>query len=121
VIVFSKSAEEHAQRLGNVLQRFDEANLQLHPGKCVFAQPKLQYLGYVLSDKGLSASPYKVKGVELYPTPKNSMDVRALMRLASFYRMLVQDFSELAKPLTKLTRKNSNLHGAKICNRLLRE
>jgi hypothetical protein len=31
VFVFSRSAEEHAQRLENVLQRFDRANLQLHP------------------------------------------------------------------------------------------
>jgi hypothetical protein len=37
VVVFSTSAEEHALRLENVLRRFDEANLQLHPGKCVFA------------------------------------------------------------------------------------
>jgi hypothetical protein len=106
VIVFSKSAEEHAQRLGNVLQRFDEANLQLHPGKCVFAQPKVQYLGYVLSDKGVSASPDKVKAVERYPTPKNVKDVRAFLGLASFYRRLVKDFAEVAKPLTQLTRKN---------------
>ena len=34
-IVYSKSAEEHAARLENVLSRFDEANLQLHPGKSV--------------------------------------------------------------------------------------
>ena len=42
VIIFSKSAEEHALRLENVFRRFDEANLQLHPGKCVFAQSKVQ-------------------------------------------------------------------------------
>jgi len=39
IILFTSSAEEHARRLENVLQRFDRANLQLHPGKCVFAQP----------------------------------------------------------------------------------
>ena len=35
--VYSKSAEEHAARLENVLRRFEEADLQLRPGKCVFA------------------------------------------------------------------------------------
>lgn len=52
-VIFSKTAEEHALRLEHVLERFDRANLQLHPGKCVFAQPKVKYLGYVLSDKGV--------------------------------------------------------------------
>jgi len=61
VVVFSRSAEEHAQRLENVLQRFDRANLQLHPGKCEFAKSQVQYLGYVLSEKGVSASADKVK------------------------------------------------------------
>jgi hypothetical protein len=42
VILFSKTAEEHAARLENVLQMSDQANLQLHPGKCAFAQPQVQ-------------------------------------------------------------------------------
>jgi len=56
LIVFSKTAEGHAQRLEEVLRRFDEANLQLHSGKCVIVQPEVRYLGYVLSEKGVSAS-----------------------------------------------------------------
>ena len=39
VIVLSSSAEEHARRLESVLQGFDQANWQLHPGKCASAQP----------------------------------------------------------------------------------
>jgi len=41
VIVYSRSAEEHAARLEHVLARFDEANLQLHPGKCALAQSQV--------------------------------------------------------------------------------
>ena len=40
VIVYSSSAEEHAARLEHVLGRFQEASLQLHPGKCEFARPQ---------------------------------------------------------------------------------
>jgi hypothetical protein len=39
VIVFGKTIEEHASRLEHVLQRFDRANLQPQPSKCVFATP----------------------------------------------------------------------------------
>jgi hypothetical protein len=106
LIVFSKIAEEHAQRLEEVLSGLEEANLQLHPGKCVFAQPEVHYLGYVLSDKGVSASPDKVTAVRQYPVPKNVKDVGAFFGLASFYRRLVTNFAEIAKPLTALTRKD---------------
>jgi len=102
-IIYSKSAEEHAARLENVLERFDKANLQLHPGKCAIAQPRVNYLGYVLSDNGVSASADKVKAVKNYPTPRSLKEVRAFLGLASFYWRLVPNFAESAKPLTKLT------------------
>jgi hypothetical protein len=106
LIVFSNTAEEHAQRLEEVLCRLDEANLQLDHGKCVIAQPELCYLGYVLSENSVSASPDKVTAVRQYPVPKNIKDVRAFFGLALFYKRLVSNFAEIAKPLTAVTRKD---------------
>jgi hypothetical protein len=45
VIIYSKTIEQHVRRLEHVLDRFDRANLQLQPSKCVFAQPEVKYLG----------------------------------------------------------------------------
>ena len=89
-----------------MLSTFDEANLQLHPKKCVFAQPEVQYLGFVLSEKGVSASIEKVKAVREYLTPKDVRDVTAILGLESFYRKLVPNFAQITKPLTTLTRKD---------------
>ena len=61
VILFADTIEEHACRLKHVLQRFEKAHLQLQPGKCVFAQSQVQYLGYIVSRDGITASPDKVK------------------------------------------------------------
>jgi hypothetical protein len=106
IVIFPRSIEEHAQRLENLLQRFEAANLRLHPGKCVIAQPNVQYLGYGLSEEEITASPDKIKAVNQYPISKGVKDVRAFIGLAYFYRRLVPDFSEMAKPLTTLTRKD---------------
>jgi hypothetical protein len=62
VIVFGKTIEGHASRLEHVLQRFD--NLQLQPIKCFFAQPQVEYLGYIVSRDGIKASPDKSKAVQ---------------------------------------------------------
>jgi hypothetical protein len=90
LIVFSKTSEEHAQRLEEVLSRLEEANLQLHLGKCVIAQPEVHYLVYVLSEKAVSANLDKVTAVRQYPVPKNVKDVRAFIGLAiclSYYTL----------------------------------
>jgi hypothetical protein len=107
-VVYATSTEEHALPLENMLQLFDIDNLQLHPGNCVFAQPRLNYLGYVLSDKGITASADKVNAVKKYPAPKIAKDIRAFRDLTSFYRRLVPKFAEVAKPLTILTRNNQD-------------
>jgi len=88
-----------------VLQRFGRANRQLRPGKCVFADPQVQYLGFVLSQDGITPSPEKVKTMRQYPAPKNVKKVRSFLELASFYRKLITNFAEIGKPMTVLTCK----------------
>jgi hypothetical protein len=56
ILAFADSIEEHARRLDEVLQRFEKANLLLQPGKCTFALPLVNYLGYVVSRDGVTAS-----------------------------------------------------------------
>ena len=100
ILIFANDIQEQARRLEHVLQRFDRANLQLQAGKCVFAHPKVEYLGYVVSQVGILASPEKVQAVQKYPVPKTVRDVRSFIGLASFYRRLIPNFAETAKPLT---------------------
>ena len=71
VIIYGDTTEENASRLSHVLERFDRANLQLQPGKCVFAQPQVEYLGYMESRDGIRASPDKTMAVKNFPIPKN--------------------------------------------------
>ena len=106
VIVYWNTIEEHASRLEHVLERFERANLELQPSKCVFVQPQVEYLGYVISRDGIRASPEKTRAVKNFPVPRNAKEVRSFLGLASFYRRLVPKFAQIAKPLTELLRKH---------------
>jgi hypothetical protein len=66
----------------------------------------VHYLGFVLSGKGVTASADKVKAVREYPTPKKVRNFTVFLGIVSFYRRLLSNFAEVAKPLTKLTRKD---------------
>jgi hypothetical protein len=103
VIIYSKTIEEHTKRLEHVLDRFDRANLQLQPSKCVFAQPEVKYLGSIESGEELTACSEKTEVDRRYPTPKSVKQVRAFLGLASFYLRLVPNFADTANPLTELT------------------
>jgi hypothetical protein len=79
VIIFADTIEEHTRRVEHVLQRFDRANLLLQSGKCLFAQPRVQYLGYRVSRDGIEAAPDKVKAVRNYSVPKTVKDLRSFL------------------------------------------
>jgi len=110
IIVFSSSVAGHLDRLRVVLDRLRSAGLKLKPGKCVFLQKSVSFLGHVVSDAGISTDPEKTRAVAEWPRPTRLRDVRAFLGLASYYRRFVQNFSVISAPLHQLSRKNQIFH-----------
>ena len=73
--------------------------------KCEFYQTEVEYLGFDVGPYGVKPSIAKVKAVAEWPTPKSVKDVRSFLGLASLYRKFIHRFSEIATPLTNLTKK----------------
>ncbi|KAI3795203.1 hypothetical protein L1987_37852 [Smallanthus sonchifolius] len=49
--------------------------------------------------------PAKIETVKEWNVPKTPTEIRSFLGLAGYYRRFIQDFSRIALPLTKLTRK----------------
>ena len=64
----------------------------------------MDYLGFEVSSQGVHASRDKVRAVVEWPRPTDVHDVRSFLGLASYYRKSIRGFSEIARPLTDLTR-----------------
>jgi hypothetical protein len=63
ILVFSKSKKEHEENLCIVLQRLRDHQLYAKFSKCEFWLTKVQFLGHVVSSKGISVDPSKVREV----------------------------------------------------------
>ena len=107
IIVYSKSEAEHIQHLADIFDRLDKAGLKLKLSKCSFFQSQVKYLGHIISSEGISPDPEKVKVMRRLQAPKTVREVRSIVGMASYYRRFIPHFSEIAKPLTELTKKNS--------------
>ena len=102
LIIFSKTVEEHFERLEKVFQKIKEHNLKFTPKKCKFFQEKVRYVGHIVSEAGIEADPAKTEKVLNWPTPKNSDEVRQFLGFAGYYRKFVPGFSKIARPLNDL-------------------
>ena len=54
---------------------------------------------------GVSVDPEKVEAVMSWERPKSVFEIRSFLGLAGCYRIFIEDFSRLAAPMTRLTRK----------------
>jgi hypothetical protein len=97
----------HACRLEHVLQCSRKQIYNCSHGNAYLCK-QVKYLGYVVSQDGITAPLDKVKAVQQYLVPKNAKDVRSFLGLVLFYRHLVHKFAEIAKPLTELIRKDAS-------------
>ena len=104
ILIFSRTMEEHWQHLRWALSRLREAKLYGRLHKCEFLKDQVDYLGFEVSPRGIQASPEKVRAIIEWPKPKGVHDIRSFLGLASYYRRFVRGFSEMARPLTALTR-----------------
>ena len=104
ILIFSRNLDEHWQHLRWALDQLRKAKLYGRLHKCEFLKDQVEYLGFEVGPRGIQASPGKVKAIIEWPRPKSVHDVRSFLGLASYYRRFVRGFSEMARPLTQMTR-----------------
>ncbi|RVW83267.1 Transposon Tf2-12 polyprotein [Vitis vinifera] len=64
ILVYSKDLKEHCDHLQSVLSILANHQLHVNGKKCLFAKPQLEYLGHLVSAKGVAADPNKISTME---------------------------------------------------------
>ena len=107
IVIYSGTWEQHMRQVAAVLQSLRQAGLTANPRKCVIGRREIQYLGYHLGGGEVRPQVAKTAAVAASPRPRTKKEVRGFLGLAGYYRQFVPHFSDLASPLTDLTRKSA--------------
>ena len=117
VLIFSATFNDHLKHLKLVFDRLRQHNLKLKLKKCDFMKTSVNYLGHVVSNKGLQPDPSKIEKIKNYPAPTSVTELKRFLGLASYYRRFIARFSKIAGPLHKLLKKDTAFNWSAECER----
>ena len=104
LVVSHGSFEEHIEELDTVMKRLHNAGLKCKIDKCMFAQPEIEYLGYIITKDGIKPNPKKIQAIVNLQRPSTKKEVRHFVGMVQYYRDLWPKRSEILLPLTDLTK-----------------
>ena len=115
ILVYSPDMETHLEHLRKLFMRLREADLKLKEVKCNFLKKHIQCLGHIILGKGITPMPEKLACIKDMPPPKTPKEVKQFLGLIGYYPKFVPRFSDLARPLNMLTRKDVPFERTPIC------
>ncbi|XP_058202900.1 uncharacterized protein LOC131317359 [Rhododendron vialii] len=121
ILIYSPSEVEHQSHLTIVLELLREHRLYAKLSKCEFWLSEVKFLGHVVSNGGVSVDPEKIQSVMNWHRPKNVFEIHSFLGLAGYYCRFVLDFSRLAAPMTRLTRKGTRFVWGDACETAFEE
>ena len=104
IIIFSKTEEEHLQHLEIIFQRLCEVELKLKQSKCSFMKLHIEYLGHLILENGVEPMLDKLSTIKEMAAPRSPKEIKQLLGLVGYYQKFIPRFSDVAKPLMRLTR-----------------
>jgi len=105
ILVATDTEEGYNELVEEVLRRLEENNLFIKPEKYKWKVREVEFLGVVISPKGVEMQKEKVEGVLNWPAPRNVKEVQKFLGLTNYYRRFIKNFARIAAPLHVLVRK----------------
>nr|CAI44621.1 B1168G10.5 [Oryza sativa Japonica Group] len=121
ILIYSRTKEEHEEHLRLALEKLREHQLYAKFSKCEFWLSEVKFLGHVISAGGVAVDPSNVESVTNWKQPKTVSEIRSFLGLAGYYQRFIENFSKIAKPMTRLLQKDVKYKWSEECEQSFQE
>nr|GFA39132.1 reverse transcriptase domain-containing protein [Tanacetum cinerariifolium]GFA39138.1 reverse transcriptase domain-containing protein [Tanacetum cinerariifolium] len=113
--IFENSFQARLSHLEKMLKRCEDTNLCLNWEKSHFMVKEGIVLGHKIFKEGIEVDKAKVDVIAKLPHPTTVKGIRSFLGHAGFYQRFIQDFSKIARPMTRLLEKDTPFLFSKEC------
>jgi len=85
ILIYSENPTEHRKQVKEVLRQLKANGLVVSPSKCVFHKEQVEFLGFILSPRGICMDEEKVWIIRDWPPPRRLKDMQSFLGFANFY------------------------------------
>nr|GEY31797.1 reverse transcriptase domain-containing protein [Tanacetum cinerariifolium] len=112
ILVYAMHRARFRERM---LKRCEDTNLCLNWEKSPFMVKEGIVLSHKISKNEIEVDKAKVDVISKLPHPTTIKGIRSFLGHAGLYRRFIQDFSKIARPMTRLLEKDTPLFFSKEC------
>jgi hypothetical protein len=83
--IVSKDKHEHQEQVKRILEKLRQHQLSLKAEKCYFEKEEIEFLGLIISKKGIRMDPHKVKAITDWLIPTTKRELQQFLGFINFY------------------------------------
>ena len=102
ILIASRDEVEHIRHLRILFTRLAEYGIIVHPNKCVFGLPELNFLGHHVSAAGITPLSESVKAIQEFNLSQRQKQLRRFLAMINFYHRFLPHCAMLLAPLNNL-------------------
>ncbi len=115
IIIYSKILKKHKQHVQLILNRLQEADLQIDIDKCKFHVQKIIFLELLMSIERLKMNSWKMQAVVDWSTLNNLTQIQFFIDFCNFYQCFIKNFLKIVCSMIQLTQKKIIFEWNKVC------
>jgi len=121
MLVKSLRAKDHLDHLRDCFKTLNEYGMKLNPAKCTFGVTSGEFLGYIVTQRGIKANPKHITAILDLPRPKNTREVQRLTGRIAALNRFISISTDKCLPFYELLRENKRFVWDKKCEEVFNQ
>ncbi|KAF3645204.1 hypothetical protein FXO38_19759 [Capsicum annuum] len=105
--LMNESWKDHLVHIRLIFELLQAHRLYLKKFKCSFGENQVAYLGYTVSNIGVSVDAGKIEAVMYWPRPQSTTVLRGFLGLTGYYRKFIKNYSLIVAPLISMLKRHA--------------
>lgn len=121
MLVNSLTIDDHSEDLAESFAIMRQYGMRLNPLKCAFGVKAGNFLGYIVTERGIEVNPLRVRALEEMKPPTNLREAQVLAGKVVSLSRFISRMADKSLPFFRVLRKGSAFEWTLTCQRAFEE